>query len=73
MPLVVLSRGLPDESNNVDEGTHSRHQAEFVLLSSKGRQVIAKHSRHHICIDEPDLEASVIYHLLEMTKVSDNP
>ncbi len=71
MPLTVLSRGLPeDESPGAKEAEagHNRFQADNVRLSSVGKQVIAKLSRHHICIDEPDLEASSIREILDAAR-----
>lgn len=71
MPLIVLSRGLPDDESSrakeAQEG-HNRLQAENVRLSRVGKQVIAKRSRHHICIDEPDLEASSIREILDAAR-----
>ena len=67
MPLTVLSRGLPEDESprakEFEEG-HNRFQADNVRLSSVGEQVIAQHSRHNICIDEPELEASAIRDIL---------
>jgi pimeloyl-ACP methyl ester carboxylesterase len=71
MPLTVLSRGLPeDERPGGQEGedAHNRFQADNARLSSVGKQVIAKHSRHHICIDQPDLEASSIREILDAAR-----
>lgn len=67
MPLTVLSRGLPDDETprgKAAEDGHNRFQAGNVRLSRVGKQVIARHSRHHICIDEPELEASAIRDIL---------
>ena len=68
MPLIVLSRGLPEgespRAKEAQEG-HNRFQADNVRLSSVGKQVIAERSRHHICIDEPELEASAIRDILD--------
>ena len=71
MPLTVLSRGLPEDASpggKAGEDAHNRFQADNVRLSSVGKQVIAKHSRHHICIDEPELEASAIRDILDAAR-----
>src|SRR5215471_8050261 len=69
LPLTVLSRGLPEDESpgakEAEEG-HNRFQADNVRLSSAGKQVTAKHSRHHICIDEPELEATAIREVLDL-------
>jgi len=71
LPLTVLSRGLrEDESPGAKEAEerHNRYQADNVRLSSGGKQVTAKHSRHHICIDEPELEATAIREVLDLAR-----
>jgi pimeloyl-ACP methyl ester carboxylesterase len=63
MPLIVLSRGLPEDSSpagQTGETEHTRDQAALVALSSIGKQVVAKRSGHHIPLDEPDLAVAAI-------------
>jgi pimeloyl-ACP methyl ester carboxylesterase len=63
MPLIVLSRGLPEDSSpagRTGEEEHNRDQAGLVALSRIGKQVVAKRSGHHIPLDEPDLVVAAI-------------
>jgi pimeloyl-ACP methyl ester carboxylesterase len=63
MPLIVLSRGLPEDSSpagRTSETEHTRDQAALVALSGIGKQVVAKRSGHHIPLDEPDLVVAAI-------------
>jgi pimeloyl-ACP methyl ester carboxylesterase len=63
MPLIVLSRGLSEDSSpagRTREEEHSRDQASLIALSRAGKQVIAKRSGHHIPLDEPDLVVAAI-------------
>jgi pimeloyl-ACP methyl ester carboxylesterase len=63
MPLVVLSRGVPEHvgpEGQADEEEHTRNQAELVALSRKGKQVIAPRSGHQIPLDEPQLVVDAI-------------
>ncbi len=58
MPLIVLSRGLPEDpspAGRAGEEEHARDQASLVALSRAGKQVVARRSGHHIPLDEPDL------------------
>ena len=58
LALIVLSRGLPEDSSPAGqkgEEEHNRDQAGLVALSRIGAQVVAKRSGHHIPLDEPDL------------------
>jgi pimeloyl-ACP methyl ester carboxylesterase len=59
MPLVVLSRGVPEDKPAAEE-EHAAEQVALVTLSRAGRQVIAQRSGHHIPIDEPELVATAI-------------
>jgi pimeloyl-ACP methyl ester carboxylesterase len=59
LPLVVLSRGLPDGPAEA-EAEHTQMQLALVGLSRAGKQIIATKSRHHIHIDEPELVATSI-------------
>jgi len=63
LPLIVLSRGLPEDSSAAGqkfEEEHNRDQTELVALSRLGKQVVAKRSGHHIPLDEPDLVVAAI-------------
>jgi pimeloyl-ACP methyl ester carboxylesterase len=63
MPLVVLSRGIPEHpgpEGRAHEDEHNRNQTALVALSSAGKQVIARHSGHEIMITEPYLVVSAI-------------
>jgi pimeloyl-ACP methyl ester carboxylesterase len=58
MPLVVMTRGIPDETGpdaKTLEEDHQQDQASMVLFSRNGKQVVAAHSGHHIQLDEPKL------------------
>jgi pimeloyl-ACP methyl ester carboxylesterase len=63
LPLIVLSRGLPEDSSpsaQKGEEEHNQDQAGLVALSRVGRQVVATRSGHHIPLDEPDLVVAAI-------------
>lgn len=63
MPLIVLSRGLPEDSSpagRTGEDEHRRDQAGLVALSRVGKHIIAKRSGHHIPLDEPELVVDAI-------------
>jgi pimeloyl-ACP methyl ester carboxylesterase len=63
MPLVVLSRGVPEVGQAAEE-EHKADQADLVTLSRIGKQVIALRSGHHIPLDEPDLVVTAIRDVL---------
>lgn len=63
MPLVVLSRGVAEDSGAAGRSAadyHSREQAGLATLSTIGKQVIATHSGHHVPLDEPQLVVSAV-------------
>jgi hypothetical protein len=65
LPLIVLSRGLPEDSSPAGqkgEDEHKQDQTELVALSRTGKQVVAK--RSHIPLDEPDLVVGAIRDVL---------
>jgi hypothetical protein len=67
LPLIVLSRGLPEDSSpagRTGEEEHNRDQAALVALSRTGKQVVAKQSGHHIPLDEPDLVVAAVRDVL---------
>ena len=63
MPLIVLSRGVPEDGPAAEE-EHKADQAALVTLSRSGKQVIAPRSGHHIPLDEPELVAAAIRDVL---------
>jgi pimeloyl-ACP methyl ester carboxylesterase len=63
MPLIVLSRGLPQDSSaagRTGEDEHRTDQATLVALSRVGKHIIGKRSGHHIPLDEPELVVAAI-------------
>lgn len=63
MPLVVLTRGLPDEEGpdaKSREEEHRKDHAAAALMSTRGRLIVAEHSGHHVQLDEPELVATSI-------------
>jgi pimeloyl-ACP methyl ester carboxylesterase len=57
-PLIVLTRGIPDEhgpNGEALEAEHRREHAALVKMSSRGKLVIAPYSGHHVQLDEPGL------------------
>jgi hypothetical protein len=63
IPLIVLSRGIPEDSSpagQAGEQEHNSDQAALVALSRIGKRVVAKQSGHHIPLDEPDLVVAAI-------------
>jgi hypothetical protein len=67
MPLVVMTRGISDETGpdaKTLEEDHQQDQASMVLFSRNGRQVIATHSGHHIQLDEPELVIQTVHELI---------
>lgn len=72
LPLIVLTRGLPDslpilseQENAQYDATWHELQRELVGLSSNGRQVIAQNSGHYIQLDEPNLVIEAVRELIE--------
>jgi pimeloyl-ACP methyl ester carboxylesterase len=66
LPLVVLSRGTPSHTGDAQwlEDERVKGQAALAKLSSRGRQVIAVGSGHHIQIEDPELVVSAIREVL---------
>jgi pimeloyl-ACP methyl ester carboxylesterase len=63
MPLVVLTRGIAEEEGAdgaAREKEHREEHAVLAALSSRGEQVIATHSGHHVQLDEPQLVVATI-------------
>ncbi|MBI4731672.1 MAG: alpha/beta fold hydrolase [Chloroflexi bacterium] len=64
-PIVVLTRGLPDEANPVWpsealQQVETELQRDFLKLSPKSSLLIAKKSGHFIQTDEPELVVNAI-------------
>jgi hypothetical protein len=75
LPLIVLTRGLPDslpilseQENAQYDATWHELQRELVGLSSNGRQIIAQNSGHYIQLDEPNLVIEAVRELVEQEK-----
>jgi pimeloyl-ACP methyl ester carboxylesterase len=64
MPLIVLTRGIADESDKALEEEHRRDHDAFAGMSRKGKLVIAEHSGHHVQLDEPELVTRSIREVL---------
>jgi hypothetical protein len=63
LPLIVITRGLPDESGPDAqrlETEHRRDQAVMATWSRQGKQIIAARSGHHVQLDEPALIVTTI-------------
>jgi pimeloyl-ACP methyl ester carboxylesterase len=63
MPLVVLTRGLPDEEGpdaKTREEEHRKDHAAAALMSTRGRLIVAERSGHHVQLDEPGLVVTSI-------------
>lgn len=63
LPLVVLSRGIPEPEGPPGAGTeeeHAREQADLATRSRTGTHVIATRSGHAIMIDEPEVVVAAI-------------
>jgi hypothetical protein len=68
MPLVVLSRGIPDDSSSdgkVREQEHQQEQAALLALSRRAKQITAARSGHHVPLDQPDLMIAEIRGLMQ--------
>lgn len=72
LPLIVLTRGLPDflpilseQENKQYDATWHELQRELVGLSSNGKQIIAEQSGHYIQLDEPNLLIEAVRELFE--------
>ena len=77
IPLIVLTGGQKEYSEGDKNWSAERMrvysdslQKDFLNLSSKSKQIIAKYSGHHIHIDEPEVVVKAIKQLLENIKVN---
>ncbi len=67
LPLVVLTRGLPEEEGPDAAAVEAEHREEHTALahwSTRGELVVAEHSGHHIQLEQPDLVVSAIRRVL---------
>jgi pimeloyl-ACP methyl ester carboxylesterase len=58
MPLIVLTRGIPDEHGPEAKALEEEHrQAHKAIggMSRKGKLIVATRSGHHVQLDEPEL------------------
>jgi pimeloyl-ACP methyl ester carboxylesterase len=63
-PLIVLTRGIPDEDTKELEEEHRRDHAAIATMSRNGKLVIAARSGHHVQLDEPELVINAIREVL---------
>jgi hypothetical protein len=63
-PLIVLTRGIPDEDSKDIEEEHRRDHTAIATLSRNGNLVIASRSGRHVQLDEPELVADAIREVL---------
>jgi pimeloyl-ACP methyl ester carboxylesterase len=63
-PLIVLSRGLPQD----DQPKWDRAQLDLLNLSSNSRQVIAEHSHHNIQWEQPEAAVSAIVEMVSQIR-----
>jgi len=67
MPLIVLTRGMPEEDGPDAKGLEEEHRRDHKAIagmSSNGKLVIAARSGHHIQLDEPELVINAIREVL---------
>lgn len=63
-PLIVLSRGLPQD----DQPKWDRAQADLLRLSSNSRQLVAERSHHNIQWEQPAAAVSAIVEMLRQLR-----
>jgi len=69
LPLIVISRGLPEEKGPQAaqrEEAHRKDQAALLTLSSAGKPIVAAKSGHHVPLDEPGVVASAIREIVRV-------
>jgi len=67
MPLLVITRGKPDEDgpdSRALEDDRKEENAALASLSRNGRHVIAARSGHHVQLEEPELVVTLIQQLV---------
>jgi hypothetical protein len=67
MPLIVLTRGIPDENDSALEAEHRRDHEAIAGLSRKGKLIVAAQSGHHVQLDEPNLVIDAIREVIAAT------
>lgn len=67
LPLIVLTRGISDASQQEREAQNQLQQ-ELTLLSTIGKQIIASESGHHIYADQPELLIESIEELVRLVR-----
>ena len=63
IPLIVLTRGIAGEDEQANRRLfeeHDRLQVDLLSLSTNSKQIIAKHSGHHVQLEEPALVIDAI-------------
>ena len=63
LPLIVLTRGVPDDTGpdaKAFEAEHRQDHLEVSRLSRGGRLVVAERNGHHIQIEQPELVIQAI-------------
>lgn len=75
IPLVVLTRGLPDpipgasEADNLAyENTWQELQAELAAQSTNSKQIIAEESDHYIQLRQPELVIEAVQEMVQEAK-----
>jgi pimeloyl-ACP methyl ester carboxylesterase len=64
IPLIVLTRGIPDENDKALEEEHRRDHEAIATMSRKGKLIVATRSGHHVQLDEPELVINAIRQVL---------
>jgi pimeloyl-ACP methyl ester carboxylesterase len=80
IPLVVLSHDpempqpdLPEDLVKPTNDARQHMQEELALLSTRGRQVIAKNSGHYIQLDRPDLVVDTVRIVVDQARQALQP
>jgi len=63
MPLIVLTRGISDETGPDSKAFEKEHRDDHTALaklSRNGKLIVAERSGHHVQIDEPEVVISAI-------------
>jgi pimeloyl-ACP methyl ester carboxylesterase len=69
-PLIVVTRGRPDETGpNVDalEAEHRQDHTKLAALSANGKLIVAQQSGHHVQLDQPELVEKTIADLIPVS------
>jgi len=67
MPLVVLTRGISEDSKALEE-EHRKDHASVATMSRNGKLIIAEHSGHHVQLEEPELVIKAIRDVLSAVR-----